>query len=430
MSPRARLFSLSLVLLPLLPLAVVVSVVDGCGSSSATAADAPADAMSEATAVAADAQVPEAAVPDDAKPAGCPRMAAAADRARKVVVSHPFGADGGKTTAYEVVDLAADGTLSHPSTPVTFAMGTALSAPIVFTPDGEVGLVAQDDGSVGVFRLPAGGAAPVVVHAAFKGAFSAGGVVLAPDGARAWILDPNTEKNGGGVFEVAIHCDGTLAELGRVVPGGGATAMALLPGSATMALVAAQKAFDSPATNDLHLVDLGAGKRVSSTTPFGDLDPIVSSIAVMADGKYALVADDGPIVGSRVAVVGLVPMLAPVAILQTPFPAAVVASPFGNAAIVMNDDSTDQIHVLSYDPSKPAAPFVITGELAYKFGKPQIPVTASVIDRGALKGSVFIGENTAVRKVVFMPNGTVVDGAKLSFAGGLETVIGVVGVQP
>lgn len=413
-----------------MPLAAVVSLVDGCGSSSAPPADVPADAMVEATASAADAQTAEAAAPDAAKGEGCPRMTAAADRARKVVVSHPFDADGGKTTAYQVVDLAADGTLSRPSTPVTFAMGTALAAPIVFTPDGEVGLVAQDDGSIGVFRLPAGGGAPVVVHAAFKGAFYAGGVVLSPDGARAWILDANTEKNGGGVFEVAIHCDGTLAEVGRVVPGGGATAMTFLPGSATTALVAAQKAFDSPAANDLHLVDLGTSKRVASATPFGDLDAIVSSIAVMADGKYALVADDGPVVGSRVAVVGLVPMLAPVAILKTPFPAAVVASPFGNAAIVMNDDSTDQIHVLSYDPSKPAAPFVITGELAYKFGKPQIPVTASVIDRGALKGSVFIGENTAVRKVVFMPDGSVVDSAKLSFAGGVESVVGVVGVQP
>jgi hypothetical protein len=35
-----------------------------------------------------------------------------------------------------------------------------------------------------------------------------------------------------------------------------------------------------------------------------------------------------------------------------------------------------------------------------------------------------------VRKVVFMPDGSVVDSAKLSFTGGVESVVGVVGVQP
>ena len=66
-----------------MPLAAVVSLVDGCGSSSAPPADVPADAMVEATASAADAQTAEAAAPDAAKGEGCPRMTAAADRARK-----------------------------------------------------------------------------------------------------------------------------------------------------------------------------------------------------------------------------------------------------------------------------------------------------------------------------------------------------------
>jgi DNA-binding beta-propeller fold protein YncE len=268
-----------------------------------------------------------------------------------------------------------------------------------------------------------------VVHAAFQGGFYAGGVVLAPDGSHAWVLDSNTAANGGGVYEIAIGCDGTLTSRGLVIPGGGATAMTLLPADPTKALLAARKAFQSAANTDVHVVDLAGHTLIGSAAAFGDMDAIVSSIAVMPDGKYALVADDGVVVGSRVAVMSLVPGLAPVSILPTPYPAAVVASPFGNAAIVLNDDSTDEIHVLSYDATKPA-PFVITGELAYKFPKPQIPVTAATIDRGALRGTVLIGENVGVRRVVFSANGAVTDTQKLSFPDGIPNVVGVVGVQP
>ncbi|MDB4935656.1 MAG: hypothetical protein JWP87_2628 [Labilithrix sp.] len=427
---RARprlLLSLGLVVSSLSGMALLL---DGCGSSSndATIDDA---ATADSAAPLSDSGSEgsrETGSPNDGA-TGCVRTIAAADRPRKVVVSHPFVASGMKGKEYEVLDLAVDGTLTRPTTPVTFAMGTALNAPIVFTPDGEVGLVAQDDGSIGVFRLPANGA-PAVVHAAFQGGFYAGGIVLAPDGSHAWVLDSNTGPNGGGVYEVVIACDGTLMSRGLVIPGGGATAMALLPTDPTKALLAARKAFQSPANTDVHLVDLAAHTLIGSAAAFGDTDAIVSSVAIMPDGKYALVADDGVTVGSRMAVMSLVPAVAPVAVLPTPYPAAVVASPFGNAAIVLNDDSTDEIHTLSYDATKPAAPFVITGELAYAFPKPQIPVTAALIDRGALRGTVLIGENVGVRRVVFAASGAVTDAQKLSFPDGIPNVVGVVGVQP
>ena len=397
-------------------LVLIHLMASGCGSSSS---DGPAPGIDGATA-------PDAGGDDGG--AGCTRVAAPADRARKVVISHPFKASGDKALDYEVLDLSAAGVLTRPATPVTFAMGTALETPVVFTPDGEVGLVSQDDGSIGVFRLPPGGGAPVVVHAAFAGGFYAGGIVLAPDGSHGWVLDQNTGNNGGGVYEIVIACDGTLTSRGLVVPGGGASAMALLPTDPTKALLSAKQAFASPANTDVHLVDLAARKVLGSVAPFGDQKAIASSIAIMADGKNALVADDGINAGSRIAVVGLGPTLTAVGILATPFP-SVVASPYGNAAIALNGDSTNQIHVLSYDPTKPA-PFVITGELAYQFAKPQIPTTASSIDRGPLRGTVLVGENLGVRKLVFAADGKVTDAALLTYPDGIANIVGVVGVQP
>jgi hypothetical protein len=150
-----------------------------CGSDSAsnTAPGSAEDAGggAEAGVPGADAQPPVDAGSDasasDAPAPGCPRTPGDPNAPRKVVVSHPFGANAGdKAKTFELVDLAADGTMSHPATKVTFEMGTALDSPIVFTPDGAVGLVAQDDGSIGVFRLDASGT-PTVVHAAFKQGF-------------------------------------------------------------------------------------------------------------------------------------------------------------------------------------------------------------------------------------------------------------------
>jgi hypothetical protein len=399
-----------------------------CGSADDPSAASP----DGATGPEADGAAPEGSPAADASDAApsCPRVPAAADRPRKVVASHPFGDDAGaKAKDFEVFDLATDGTLTRPATPVTFTMGTALEKPIVFTPDGEIGLVAQDDGSVGIFRLPASGP-PVVIEAAYKGGFYAGSIVVSVDGARFWITDQNTAPNGGGVYEVTIGCDGKPGAAQLVVPGGGATAMALLPGDPTKAVLAARKAFDSVANTDVHLVDLASRSLVASAAPFGDQDAIPSSIAVTLDGKYALVADNGVVTGNRVAVVGLGAKLTPVSVLSTPYPAMVVMSPFGNSAIVLNDDSTDQIHILAYDAAKTAAPFSITGELAYKFGKPQIPVAASWIDRGSLKGTVFVGENVAVRQIRFGAAGDVTDVAKVASGPGNSGIIGVVGVQP
>ena len=404
-----------------------------CGSSSSSpdnASDAATDGSHDAPRdAAADAAMPDAGGDGGGADAGCVRSAKSADRARKLVLSHPFTTAGGKATAFEVLDLAVDGTLTRPSTPVTFAMGTALNSPIVFTPDGEIGLVAQDDGSVGVFRVDAAGKL-TVLNAAFRQTFFADAVVMSPDGSRAYVIDPDTASNHGGVYELGIGCDGEITSRGIVVPGGTAHAMAFFPNDPRRALLSGGAAFDSPSGQDAHVLDMAGLARVGSAVAFGDVNDIASSVAVMPDGKYALIADNAATAGSRVAVVALSPMIAPVSILSTPFPAAVVASPFNNAAIVLNDDSTDQIHVMRYDPSNSAAPFTITGELAYRFGKPQIPTNASVLDRGALKGKVFVGENVAVRVLTFTAAGDVVDTAKLEFAGGNESIVGVVGVQP
>ena len=391
------------------------------GDAGSPEASSTGDAATDASTTASDAGM------------GCARTPAAADRARFLVASHPFAVDGGTATTFEVLSLSETGTLARPATPVTFSMGPASNAPVLFTSDGQVGLVAQDDGTIGVFRLDASGA-PSVVNAGYRGAFYASQLTLSADGSHVYALDPDTASNHGGVYELAIACDGTLSGERLVIPGGTAYVMALLPSDPTRALLSAGAAFNAPASADTELVDLASPSLLASTQAFsGDAGAsIPSSVAIAPDGKFALIADDSVAAGNQMAVVALsASNLTPVGVLSTPYPTAVVISPFDNAALVLNDDSTDQIHVLTYDPSSPTAPFVITGQLAYRFPPPQIPVTASLISRGMLEGTVFVGENTAVRQVTFTASGQVNDTAQLVFPGSaFDTIVGVVGVQP
>lgn len=402
----------------------------GCGSNNDTTESPASDTGTPPidTATTSDsAEAPDTAVTDgDTSPPGCTRTPKAEGAPRKVVVSHPFDAAGKKTGAMEVLDLASDGTLARSGK--TFALTKAAFEPIVFTPDGEVGLVAEDDGTIGVFRFDAAGAV-TVVHPAFKGKFYANKLVIDPSGQRVLVIDPNTEENDGGVHALDIACDGTLTEKGKLVPAKTWSVFQFL--ASDRAVVAGGPALGSPATVDAHLLSWKAmPSLIASTAPFGDRDAIPSWLDVTPDKKLALLADNGIIKGSRVAVFEITDTaLKPLQVFVTDNPAAVIASPYNNAALVLNSDGMDGFTVLTRT-GPASAPFVNAGKLAYKHGKPALPSVGATLLRGPLKGRVLIAENVAVRSLQFTTDGGVVDIAKLTYPMGLENIVGTIGVQP
>lgn len=396
-------------------LACVVLV--GCGSSESSESTPSVD-----SAVAVDGETPDSATSDSADaPVSCPRTPKA-DGPRKVVVSHPFDTAGKKTGAMEVLDLAVDGKITRSGK--TFSLGAAAFEPIVFTPDGELGFVGEDDGTIGAFRADG-----TVIHAAFKGKFYAGKLVVDPSGQRLLAMDSNTQENGGGIYAFDIGCDGTLTEKGKVVAAKTWQVMQFLGDG--RALVAGGPGLGSPDTVDAHLLSWGASPSlVASTAPFGDRDAIPSWMDVTPDKKLALVADNGILAGSRVAVFEIGDTtLKPLQVIPLDNPAVVIASPFGNAALVMSSDGKDGFTLLK--KTGPAtAPFVNAGKLAYANGKPELPSVAAMIGRGALNGRVLVAENLAVRSLQFDADGTVTDVAKLTYGSGLDNIVGSIGVQP
>ena len=365
----------------------------------------------------------------DAAPTGCPRTPAAADRERVVVISHPYDASGAKAPTYELLALGTDGTLTQTGT--TFEMGRSLDARIHFTPDGAIGMVAQEDGTLGVFRLD--GTTPTVIDSGYDagGAFYASDVVISADGAHAFVLDAQWRENGGGIDQLAIDCDGNLAYEGEIAPARLAYAMTLLSG--TSALVAADDIRDSTSGDTVHLVDLTGNSVIAGADAFGDDQAIVSDATLFGTGaQYFLVADNSQFSGvdNRIAVVALgAQKLTPVQVL-TPIedPFALVAAPDGDVAIAVSGFG-NAIYQIDYtmggDP-----PFSIAGELTYTGAKPQLPGKAVLIDRGSLRGMVLVAELQGIRRVRFAGGGTVEDDGVTLVGSGNEATVGSIGVQP
>ncbi|MFT3769193.1 MAG: hypothetical protein QM820_27455 [Minicystis sp.] len=363
---------------------------------------------------------------------GCARVPGPADGPRKVVVALPYDADGNGAKTWEVLDLDATGALAK--TGATFEMGRAPWGQIAFTPDGKVGIAVHGDGTLGVFRFDGGGA-PAVVHAAFKGSFYAGTVIVDPSGDGAYVLDPNWRNNGGGLYRVSIGCDGTLTDLGLVAPSKLAYGLVRLGQTPDRAVLAAADVLASEAGDSAHLLDLGgsAPALLGGAAAFPDDEAIVSAIARTHDDRFVLIGDNSEFasVPNRVAVVAVnggglaqAQTLTPV---EDPF--SIVTSPFDNAAIVVSGYG-NALFALGYDPDNATAPFTVKGQVTYVGKKPQLPGDAIVVERGALRGLVVLAENDGVRRVRFEQDGQITDLGLFSLGAGVENIPGAIGVTP
>jgi DNA-binding beta-propeller fold protein YncE len=366
----------------------------------------------------------------------CSRPTPPDDYTRKVVLSHPFDVKGNPANTYDVYELSSTGTVTTPPARVSFTMGVAAMGQIVFTPDGQIGFVAQDDGTIGEFKFDSTGA-PVVLNANYKAGFYASKVVVDPDGQRLYVLDEDWANNGGGVYSLAIGCDGTLTSEGMIFPSKLAYAMTFMPAWPGETFLFAQNVLSSVAGANAQLLGWGPPPvLLGSAAAFPDDEAIVSDARVTPDGRWALITDNSSFGSSpnRVAVVELQAHAVVPTEIVSPFndPAQVVPSPYGDAAIVIESQGNG-IQILSYDASKPSTPFSLKGPVTYSGAKPQLPTVAIAMDRGTLRGRVLISELEGIRQVRFETGGAVTDLGLTSlttFLTGYESITGAMGVQP
>jgi hypothetical protein len=361
----------------------------------------------------------------------CPRLPGPDDRPRMVVVSRPYDAGGNPSSLYEVLVLSEDGELS--TTEHTFELVRANIGLIAFTPDGEVGIaVSEDDGTLGAFKLDGSGS-PEVTAVSFDPGGYASSVVMDPSGERVYALSSQWEVHGGGIYSVAIECDGTLTAEGQVAPSQLPYTLTFLPGSPLRAVTAAGTILASAAGHDAHLLLWGMPPSyVGGADAFADDEQIVSTAAATPDGRFVLIGDNGMFSDpNRVAVVevledGLryVQTLAP---LEDPM--AIVVSPFENAALAVSGFG-NAIFAIGYDPDNASAPFTLGLEIAYAGNRPALPAGAVMVERGSLRGRVLIAENVSVRQVQFNSDGTITDLGAEDMGSGTENMVGAIGMQP
>jgi hypothetical protein len=368
--------------------------------------------------------------PDAPTTTGCGRVPAAADRPRFVVIAHPYTTSGAASAAFEVVQLSATGTLSRFTPSRTFMLATrAPFGTITFTPDGEVGLVALDDGKLGVFKLDPEGNA-TVINPGIDAAFYADRIVMDPSGDRAWVVDSNTRENGGGIYEIAIGCDGVVTERGLVAAARSAGGFALLEGN--RAVIAAREVLTSAAGEDVHLLEWGTPPTLrGGTDAFGDDDVIASGFAVNHTGTTAFLGDSNVTGTNRVAIVGIgetdITMLGVISGITDP--SGIAASPFGDVAIVTSSQPPGE-GIYALDKGGANGAWRNRGEITYMGAAAQLPGDVVTIDRGQLAGSVFVSELAGVRRVAFGATGTVEDKGLLALGDGLENIPGAIGVTP
>jgi hypothetical protein len=368
--------------------------------------------------------------PDAAE--GCVRMPAAADRPRFVVISHPYDTAGERAPVFEVLELSAAGALTRAQPPRLFSLAKRASfGTVEFTPDGQVGMVPLEDGTLGVFRLDAAGI-PTVVHAGLTGSFYATKVVIDPRGDRAWILEGNTRGNGGGIYLATIACDGTLTDQGLV-------AAADLPGALAFtsdgrAVVAARDILDANTPgNDVHLVRwTDTPASIASANAFVEADEIIGGAALTTDGATFLVGDRSGFASApnRIAVVGVgATTLTPISVISPlEDPNAIATSPFGDVAVVT---SAFGDHIFVLDKGGTNGSWRNRGPVAYLGAvRPMLPGDLGMISRGMLNGHIFVSENVSVRHLAFRANGMVEDLGSLQLGMGLDNIAGAIGVTP
>ena len=178
----------------------------------------------------------------------------------QIVVSKPFE---GPQTDWAVGSLDdLDGTMT---------LGRVFTGEVAWTPDGQVGAVALDDGSVGLWDREG-------LVTLLDGDWYASRVVADPSGT-FWIVDGNWPDDGGGLFRLDVDCDNRFGEPERVLTTKLATDLVFTDeGPVLLATEAEGNA------GDVHLLDADMG-HVQSHVVFGYEGSSPSDAEVGPDGS-------------------------------------------------------------------------------------------------------------------------------------------------
>ncbi len=361
---------------------------------------------------------------------GCRATPRAADRDRVVLVSLPIDEDLNRVPVWAELSLDASGALIDTGGRLT--LGPALSGAMAWTPDGSIGLMPLEDGTIGVVSVDEAGAVAVVQDGFDPGAYITD-IRVDPSGERAYLVNPNWPDSGGGLYVADIDCDtGALGAATRIAEAKNPAAVRLVPGSTDRAVLVGREIPGAGGGADAALVSTPDGAVLDGDDAFGDEDAFVAGVGLTSDG-WLLIGDNNEFSGlpNRVAAVRVSgDQLEATVVVDDVFdPVAIVPNPIGPGALVASGYG-DRYLLLGQDDDG-AVPWFIAGQVqeAGQEGV-QLPNAAVAVTRGPLAGTVLAVEVGGIRTLTFDPTGGATLGGVVSFPGTYASIPGAIGLQP
>jgi len=357
-------------------------------------------------------------------PTACHATPLPEDAVRKLVLSHPYGTPAGEYVGdYAVYSFdPSDASIAGPDE--RFAMLPGMGGVIAFTPDGQIGAVAQRDGTVGVFRFEADGSVTVVHESYGDGVFYTEEVLMDPSGSALWVVDGNWVENGGGIYRVDLACDGTLSSPRRVFTAKQPSGMSLSRAHPGQGFVSARALGDEPVGTNAFLLDLAQEQVLASVAAFPDDESFLSHAALSDDGLVGVVGDNNEFTSTPNRVARLAAgdgTLVSEGSIDVYDPTWFVPSPFDDGFLVAS----------SYDDALVWLRRTSSGlEAGGKVASAPLPGGGVRLTRGVGRGAVLFAELTGVHVIKLSGGGQVTDGGAWSAGSGYSAMVGAIGLQP
>lgn len=312
-----------------------------------------------------------------------------------MVVSHPFKNSGSKSNLFEVLEWKS-GIISK--TGHFFQMECVTDGTIIFIEDGQWGIVAQDRGSVGIFRLSSTGKPTVVKPAFHLNKCYASRIIADPKNiSRVFILDGDSV---GGIYALRISTSGDVIDEGLYMP-------AVLPVNLIFPAVGDGSALLIGMNGVILIINWPSKAILFNISAFKDNNAIVSTATLTYDQRYLVVLDDNTVTGhTRLAVLWVdvtTNLLSRVQLITRGIkdPTSIVCSPYNNA-MLMTSCQGNAIVLLSYNvfntthPLNNEGPIIVSGEA------PQLPTTIiAMYGTNGNSARVLVSELLGVRQIEF-----------------------------
>ena len=197
-----------------------------------------------------------------------------------LIYATPYDDDGNQANFWHIQQNSGER--------VDFVMGRAISGQVQISQDGSWGAVAQEDGTLGIFRFQNGEVS--VLESGFTvdvggESIYASNLWLDSQKGELWITDPNWPDNGGGLFRATLDCvSGDITSVEKVFSS--KNGYAVHPFGDNL-IYLAREMNDQP--YQLSVLD-DTGSILAQGNAFDDDESIFSALA--SDGRNILVADN------------------------------------------------------------------------------------------------------------------------------------------